>query len=63
MTFYYDNRDFTYVQEDDGKIYYWKENGRGPLTDYIMPDPMEWHECTEKVANEHIKYLNQSLSF
>ena len=54
MKYYIDNDDRAYVEKEDG-IYRLYGDGETVKTDRLSADPMTWHECSEKEAQESAK--------
>ena len=54
MKYYIDNDDRAYVEKEDG-IYRLYGDGKIVKTDRLSADPMTWHECSEKEAQESAK--------
>lgn len=54
MKYYIDNDDRAYVEKEDG-IYRLHGDGTTVKTDRLSADPMTWHECSEKEAQESAK--------
>lgn len=61
MKYYVDNDDRAYVVKDDG-IYQIYSNGKNVRTDFLYPDPMKWHECSEEEALETAKLYESYFS-
>ena len=54
MKYYIDNDDRAYVEKEDG-IYRLYGDGKTVKTDRLSADPMTWHECRAKEAQESAK--------